>query len=75
MFGDIDHGALIKNWCNIEKKPHELFRIVLDRRVDVYHRDDTLHNFLTFLKLFPVHKAKFDRSLEALIIFSDVRLK
>lgn len=74
MFSDIDHKALINKWSDIEKKPHDIFRVVLDRHVDAYHRDDTVHNFLTFLKLFHVHKAKFERSVGAFIIFSDVSL-
>lgn len=72
MFPDIDHGALIKTWGNIEKKPYEIFRVTLDRKVDSYHHDAILHDLLTFVKLFPVHKMKFERSVNALITFSDV---
>lgn len=72
MFADIDHDALIKKWDDVGKKPHGIFGIVLDRKVDSYHRDATLHDLLTFVKLFPVHKMKFERSVNALITFSDV---
>lgn len=74
MFADNDHEALIKMWSNIAKKPFQIFRIALDRKVDSYHRDATLHDLLTFVKLFPVHKMKFERSVNALITFSDVSI-
>lgn len=74
MFPDIEHEALVKKWTNIEKKPYEIFRITLDRKVNSYHRDATLHDLLTFVKLFPVHKMKFERSVNALITFNDVRV-
>lgn len=74
MFADIDYAALINMWGNIGKKPHDIFHITLDRKVDSYHRDATLHDLLTFVKLFPVHKMKFERSVNALITFSDVSI-
>lgn len=74
MFKTIDHDALIKIWPNIEKKPFEQFQITLDRQLDAYHRDEVLHNMLTFVKLFPTHKYKFERSVESLIVFCDVIL-
>lgn len=74
MFPNVDHEALSKKWCEIEKKPFDIFRVSLDRRFDAYHRDATLHNMLTFVKLFPVHRTKFQQSVNALIAFSNVRL-
>lgn len=72
MYTDIDHDALVKKWSVIANKPFELFQTVLDRKVDAYHRDDILHNILTFIKLFPTHRYKFERSVNAFIIFSEV---
>lgn len=75
MFQDIDYQALEKKWDGIQKKPFEIHRIILDRSVDAYHRDDSVHNFLTFLKLFPTHKCKFECSVQSLIVFSGVRIR
>lgn len=72
MFEDTDSDAMTKLWKDIEKKPFRMYQTVLDRNVNYYHRDQTLHNFLTFLKLFPSSKFKFDKSVAALIVFSDV---
>lgn len=72
MFKSADHDALIKMWPQIEKKPLEQFRITLDRQTDAYHRDNVMHNMLTFVKLFPTHKCKFERSVNSLIVFCDV---
>lgn len=72
MFKTTDHDALIRMWPQIEKKPYEKFRITLDRQMDAYHRDVVLHNMLTFVKLFQTHKYKFERSVDSLIVFSDV---
>lgn len=74
MFEDIDSKRLIETWKSIEKKPFEMFQIRLDRRIDAYHRDDDLHNMLTFVKLFSTHKYRFERSVGSLIVFSDVSL-
>lgn len=73
MFEDIDPDALFKKWPSIEKKPIDLHRIQLDRRVNEYHRDGTVHNMLTFIKMFPTHRYKFERSVESLIVFSEVK--
>lgn len=75
MFSEINSGALIEKWENIKKKPVEMCKITLNRSIDAYHRDDTLHYFLTFLKLFPAHRSKFERSVDSLIVFSDVSEK
>lgn len=71
MFKDIDHEALTNKWKTIEKKPYDEFRVNLDIRTAAFHRDDTLHNFLTFLKLLPVHKHSFERAVKGLFVFSD----
>lgn len=44
MFPNIDHDALIKKWGLLKKKPHEIFRIILDHKDDSYHRDEKLQN-------------------------------
>lgn len=72
MFEDKDPNALTEKWKSIEKKPFEKNQITLDRTVAAYHRDNTLHNFLTFVKFFSTHKKKFDDSVNHLIIFSEV---
>lgn len=72
MFADSDHDALIKKWPSIEKKPFEMFQVNLDRSSNKYHRDPILHNMLTFVKLFPTHRYKFERAVDSLIVFSDV---
>lgn len=72
MFKANDQDALIKIWPSIEKKPFEKHQIILDRQVDAYHRDELLHNMLTFVKLFSTHKYKFERSVGSLIVFCDV---
>lgn len=72
MFRHIDHSALIDKWAGIEQKPGQLFKISLDRRVNVFHRDEMVHSFLVFLKLFPVHKIGYERAVNNLIVFSEV---
>lgn len=72
MFKAADPNALVENWPNIEKKPFEKFQITLDRQVNAYHRDEMTHNMLTFVKLFSTHKYKFERSVDSLIVLSDV---
>lgn len=72
MYEDKDPDILIKKWKHIEKKPFELFKIVLDRNTNTYHRDAELHNFLTFLKAFPSHKSSFKKSCDSLILFCEV---
>lgn len=74
MFQDINPDALFEKWGNIKKKPIDLHRIQLDRKVNEYHRDETVHNILTFIKMFPTHKYKFERSVTSLIVFSEVKL-
>lgn len=71
---DVDPNALLEMWPIIEKKPYELYRIQLDRRNAEYHRDGTLHNMLTFIKLFSAHRYSFERSVSSFIIFSNVIL-
>lgn len=72
MYSEIDDDALKMKWPSIESKPLQLYNIYLDRNVNSYHVDKTVHNFLSFLKLFPTHKVKFEASVHALIIFSHV---
>lgn len=73
MFSEYNHEALLRKWPEIEKKPRELFQISLDRKANEYHRDEQMYGFLTFLKLFPVHKIGFERAVSRLIIFSEVK--
>lgn len=72
MHPNVDHDALLNKWEHIEKKPFEIYRISLNRQMEAYHRDDILHNMLTFVKLFPTHRYNFERSVDSLIVFSDV---
>lgn len=75
MFPDVDPDALFKKWRSIEKKPFELHHIQLEHDVSHYHRDEFLHNMLTFLKMLPTHRFAFNRSVTSLIIFSEVKLQ
>lgn len=72
MFENIDENALLNMWPDIEKKPFELYKTTLDFEVDAYHRDLMVNNMLQFLKLFPAHKYKFERSVGAFYIYSEV---
>lgn len=74
MFQDVDPDALFQVWESIRKKPIDLHRIQLDRNVNEYHRDETVHNILTYLKMFPTHRYNFERSVTSLIVFSEVNL-
>lgn len=75
MFPDNNENALLDMWDKIEKKPVQVFNISLNAEVDAYHRDVMVFHMMTFLKLFATHKYKFERSLGALIVFSDVNFK
>lgn len=72
MFDHVDDKALQDMWGQIERRPFERHRITLDRTVAAYHRDDAMHNVLTYLKLFPTHKNKFETSVQAMLTFCDV---
>lgn len=71
---DVDPNSLFKKWPNIEKKPFEIHRIQLDRNRTEFHRDELLHNILSFLQLFQTKRYKFERSVSSLIVFSEVLL-
>lgn len=76
MFGDHDANALSKVWPLISNKPTEQYQIELDRNVAAYHKDDDRYKFLTFLKLFPVYRTKFENAVDAIFTFvSVIRMK
>lgn len=72
MFDTVDDEALTKEWENIQQKPFQCFQTALDIIFPAYHRNDTIHNFLLFLKLFSTHRYKFEKSVDNLITFCDV---
>lgn len=73
MFSQTDDSALTKKWADIEKKPVTLFKVALDRTINAFHRNEMVYSFLTYLKLFPVHKIGYDRAVNGLLVFSEVR--
>lgn len=76
MFGDHEADALLKVWPLISNKPTELFKIDLNRNIDVYHKDDDRYKFLTFLKLLPVYRTKFENAVGSIFTFvSVIRIK
>lgn len=70
-FENWDATALIRLWAGIE----HLFgqTEMLPENLDV--DDDQLRNLLLFVKMFPAHRSKFEKSLEAFIVFCDVNIK
>lgn len=72
MFGDREADALLRVWPLISNKPTELFKIELDRNIAVYHKDDDRYKFLTFLKLLPVYRTKFENAVDSMITFVSV---
>lgn len=73
MFDDLAGDALTKIWSTIDKKPSQIFKINLDNATDAYHRDDERHKFLTFLKLLPAHRTKFENAVDSMFIFVSVK--
>lgn len=61
-------------WNTLDKNIHERLKVFLDRRVDYHHHNADVATVLKFLKSFPVHRLKFERAVDAFIVFSDVRL-
>lgn len=72
MFSQIDHSALTTKWADIEKKPLLLFKVTLDRTINAFHQNEMVYSFLTFLKVFPVHKIGYERAVNGLLVFSEV---
>lgn len=73
MFGDHEADALLKVWPLISNKPAELYQIELDRNIDVYHKDTDRYKFLTYLKLLPVYRTKFENAVESIFTFVSVK--
>lgn len=53
MYPMKDHEALLTKWTQIENKPFALHQIVLDRQVENYHRDDTVHKYVDICQTVP----------------------
>lgn len=71
LFESVDENAFKNTWATIEIKPLQ-FQISVETNINLFHQDKDIYNFLSFVKLFPSHKYKFDQALEALISFCDV---
>lgn len=75
MYKDHAADSLTKMWPNISKNPNAIYKIELDPAIDAFHIDDERHDFLTYLKLLPAHKTKFENAVASMIIFVDVRVQ
>lgn len=72
MFPEAKANALIDTWQSFEKKPFELHKIEINDADLIFNCDLQLHNFLTFLKMLPLHKVKFKAAVDSFIVVSNV---
>lgn len=72
MFGQVDASALEKMWPEIATKPFTQFETRIDEEIYPF-QDETLLNFLMWLRLFSNKRISMKTLLSNFIIFSDVR--
>lgn len=72
LFSDNNGSDSLKtNWPLIRKKPFEAYNIELENK-RIYHKDDSRHDFLTYLKLFSTQRINFEKLVNSIFIFTDV---
>lgn len=71
LFPKIEDQSLLSAWPNIENLPSSVFKIQLKRN-EPYFINKDIHRLISFLKLLPTHRHKFETSVNAFISFSSV---
>lgn len=74
LFPEVDANALMSVWPTIREKPKTQLNVSIDS-IDDYHKQDELHDLLTFVKAFPNHRTKFENAVKSFMIFSNVCVK
>lgn len=72
LYSEVDANALTTSWPQIHKKPHEVYKIELDKNIPFYHIQQERHDFLTYLMAVPTNRTKFENAVKSMFIFEDV---
>lgn len=73
MFENTESVQLIVKWPKVQKIPYIDYEIRIDGSVHpIINKSNDVLDFLSFFKLIPTHRVKFQNAVDSFIVFSEV---